>query len=349
MKRPTAFSHLLAIMILATFSAAQKYTVTDLGTIGGNLSYATGVNNAGQVVGSSYISKQNGIYHGFIWTAASGLQDLGTLGGNNSYANAINNAGQVVGCSDISTNNTIPGHAFLWTQAGGMQDLGTLGNGSCATGINGAGEVIGIFTVNTNSDNHAFIWSGSTGMVDLGVPVSSNTYAASINSSGMVVGTYYSSTGGNHGFLWTQAGGVQDLGSLGVQEVSGGGINDFGEVVGESEVPPGSADLYAGFRWTTTGGMRRLPSPYPKSDAGASAINAGGEIVGSALNSKILPRATVWLTPTSVHDLNTLTVNSPLILERASALNSMGQIVGVGMLKNNPALSHAYLATPTAK
>jgi probable HAF family extracellular repeat protein len=340
---------LLTFLFLVAFSEAQTYTVTDLGTIGGNLSHATAVNNAGQVVGSSYISQQNGIYHGFIWTASIGLQDLGTLGGNNSYANGINNAGQVVGCSDISTNNTIPGHAFLWTQAVGMQDLGTLGNGSCATGINDAGQVIGVFTVNSNSDNHAFIWSAATGMVDLGVPVSSNTYAASINSSGMVVGSYYSSTGGNHGFLWTQSGGVQDLGSLGVQEVSGGGINDFGEAVGQSEVPPGSADLYAGFRWTATGGMRRLPSPYPKSDAGASAINAAGEIVGSALNSKILPRATVWLAPSGVHDLNTLTVNSPLILERASALNRVGQIVGVGMVKNNPALSHAYLATPTGK
>jgi probable HAF family extracellular repeat protein len=340
---------ILTVFFLATISAAQTYTVTDLGTIGGNISYASGVNNAGQVVGSSYTSNKNAIDHGFIWTASTGLQDLGTLGGNNSYANAINNAGQVVGCSDISTNNTIPGHAFLWTQSGGMQDLGTLGNGSCATGINDAGQVIGVFAVNSNSDNHAFIWSASTGMVDLGVPVSSNTYAASINSSGMVVGTYYSSTGGNHGFLWTQAGGVQDLGNLGVQEVGGGGINDFGEVVGQSEVLPGSADLYASFRWTATGAMKRLPSPYPKSDAGASAINASGEIVGFALNSKILPRATVWLTSTSVHDLNTLTKNSPLILERASALNSVGQIVGVGMIKNNPALSHAYLATPTGK
>src|SRR5271166_3800752 len=91
-----------------------------------------------------------------------------------------------------------------WTRSGGMQDISTTGNGSCATGINDAGQVIGMFTVNSNFDNHAFIWTASTGMVDLGVPVSSNTYAASINNSGMVVGTYYSSTGGYHGFLWTQ-------------------------------------------------------------------------------------------------------------------------------------------------
>jgi probable HAF family extracellular repeat protein len=78
MERQTAFSHLLAILLLATFGTAQKYTVTDLGTFGGNISYASSVNASGQVIGSSYISKWSGIYHAFIWTAATGLQDLGT-------------------------------------------------------------------------------------------------------------------------------------------------------------------------------------------------------------------------------------------------------------------------------
>lgn len=350
MKIPSVFLRLAAFLILCgAFAVAQKYTVTDLGTIGGNLSYASAVNDSGQVVGSSYISKQNGIYHGFIWTAATGLHDLGTLGGNNSYALGINNAGQVVGCADVSPSNLVPGHAFLWTQAGGMQDLGTLGGGSCALGINDVGQVVGLSTVSTNVDNHAFIWSVSTGVQDLGVPVSSNTYAASINKNGMVVGTYYASSSGNHAFLWTQSGGVQDLGNLGIQQASAGGINDFGEAVGSSEVPPGSADLYAGFRWTTSGGLRRLPSPYPSSDATASAVSATGEIVGFALNSKIQQRATVWLTPSSVHDLNSLTVNSPMILVMARGVNSVGQIVGVGRLKTNAALAHAFLATPTGR
>ena len=122
-------------------------------------------------------------------------------------------------------------------------------------------------------------------MQDLGVPASSNTLATFINNGGMVVGTYYSSSSGNHGFLWTQTGGVQDWGNLGIQEVSAGGINAFGEVAGSSEVAPGRADLYAGFHWTASGGMRRLPSPFPKYDATASAISSTGEIVGFSLNS----------------------------------------------------------------
>lgn len=336
----------LALLFLTVLSTAQKYTVTDLGVLGENISYANAINDSGQVVGSSYINQTTAAYHAFLWTAASGLKDLGTLGGQNSYAYGINNAGEVVGCADVSPSDLVPGHAFLWTESGGMQDLGSLGNGSCAFSINNAGQVVGYSTVNTNNDQHAFLWSAATGMQDLGVPVSSQTVATSINDSGMVVGTYYT-TLGTHAYLWTQTGGVQDLGNLGIPNASGGSINALGEIVGRSEVPPGRSDLYAGFFWTSTSRMRRMTSPYFGEDATASAISSTGEVVGFALNSQIEQRATVWLTPSKVHDLNHLTVNSPLTLEMANGVNSQGQIVGVGSEKANSTLAHAYLATPT--
>lgn len=349
MKRPTTQIAFFVVLFLATCSSAQKYTVTDLGVFGGDISYATAINDSGQVVGASYINKATAVDHAFVWSATTGLQDLGTLGGYNSRAMGINNAGQVVGCADVSLNDRVPSHAFLWTQSGGMQDLGSLGGGSCAFAINDAGQVVGYSTVNTNFDQHAFLWTAASGMQDLGVPVSSETFAASINDSGMVVGTYYESVGGTHAFLWTQAGGIEDLGSLGVQEVSAGSINDLGQVVGSSEVPPGRSDLYAGFVWTASRKMVRLPSPYPNNDATASAINATGEIAGFSLNPKIEQRATVWLTPSNVHDLNEFAPSSPLILEMASGLNNLGQIVGVGTDKKNSAITHAYVATPTGK
>jgi probable HAF family extracellular repeat protein len=197
----------------------------------------------------------------------------------------------------------------------------------------------------TNDDNHAFIWSASTGMKDMGVPVSSNTFATSINDSGKAVGTYYDSATGYHAFLWTQNGGVQDLGNLGQPYATAGSINSYGEVVGRSEAKPNTT---LGYLWTAQGGMRALPSPY-KNDATANAVSSTGEIVGFSLNTKDSQRATVWLTPTSVHDLNELTVNSPLILAMAYGVNSLGQIVGVGFDKSNSALQHAFLATPKGK
>lgn len=74
-------------------------TAMGIGTLGGASTYASGINDAGQVVGYSYVA--GGALHAFI-TGPDGMsmRDLGTLGGNgNSYANGITGAGQVVGDS----------------------------------------------------------------------------------------------------------------------------------------------------------------------------------------------------------------------------------------------------------
>src|SRR5436309_1672459 len=56
----------------------QNGTMTDLGTLpGGYASYAYGINDAGQVVGTSEDS--SGLRHAFLWSAGT-MADLGTLG-----------------------------------------------------------------------------------------------------------------------------------------------------------------------------------------------------------------------------------------------------------------------------
>jgi probable HAF family extracellular repeat protein len=124
------------LTIACPASALPAYSITDLGTLGGNYSSGWGINNAGQVVGLADTAGNN---HAVLWQN-NGITNLGTLGGSKSVAWAINNAGQVVGFADTSENNS---HAFLW-QGGTMTDLGTLGgNYSSANGINGAGQVVG--------------------------------------------------------------------------------------------------------------------------------------------------------------------------------------------------------------
>src|SRR5260370_33645707 len=79
-----------------------RFTVTDLGTLGGMNSQATGINNRGQVVGSSTL-QGDAITRAFLWEDGL-MTDLGYVGGTVSKANSINNRGQTVGASEITAN-----------------------------------------------------------------------------------------------------------------------------------------------------------------------------------------------------------------------------------------------------
>ena len=143
-------------------SGTLNTSTDDLGTLGGMLSWATGVNASGQAVGWSDIGSKNTnnteVYHAFLY-ANGKMNDLGTLPElENSTATAINSSGQVVGF--------VSGHAgftvgpFCWTPTvpngavGTMQNLNALipdqSNArvpwdlQIAKGINNYGQIVGV-------------------------------------------------------------------------------------------------------------------------------------------------------------------------------------------------------------
>ncbi|MCP4455652.1 MAG: HAF repeat-containing protein, partial [Planctomycetes bacterium] len=132
-------------------------SVTPLGTLGLNKTWATSINNAGQVVGASHV--RINLPHAFVWTNGV-MTDLGNLyDTSTAYSSAqdINNNGVVAG---FSTDGVTQTHAVLWSN-GGTIDLGATGN-SRAEAINDLNQVVG-----TNG-LFAHIWNGGPGGVSLG-------------------------------------------------------------------------------------------------------------------------------------------------------------------------------------
>jgi probable HAF family extracellular repeat protein len=71
---------------------AQRYSVTDLGTLGGGTSKGYGINASGQVTGEAVTT--GGVFHAFQYAPGSHMIDLGTLGGGSSTGYSINASGQ---------------------------------------------------------------------------------------------------------------------------------------------------------------------------------------------------------------------------------------------------------------
>jgi probable HAF family extracellular repeat protein len=156
----------------------------DLGTLGGANSVGWGINNSGEIAGSSYTA--NGIDDPFSWTLAGGMKDLLPrhvyYTGGRGYA--INRYGNIAGW--VYTKTTI--YPALWT-ANGLTLLPTLGGTSAfAYGINGNNHVVG-YSATTSNTTHAFLWTQANGIVDLGTLGGANSVAYGINRVGQVVGT----------------------------------------------------------------------------------------------------------------------------------------------------------------
>jgi probable HAF family extracellular repeat protein len=125
--------------------------MVDLGTLGGTPSYASAVNDAGQVVGTSYIPSR--AFHAFSWTQADGMVDLGTLGGNSSQAYAENANGEIVGYAYTAHNAM---HATLWPVAPGAPSAVSAvpGDGQATVSFTApaftGGAAISTYTVSTS-------------------------------------------------------------------------------------------------------------------------------------------------------------------------------------------------------
>lgn len=226
-------------------------TMTALPTLGGNNSFAAGVNDAGQIVGfaenvnddPSCGAPQVLDYDGVIWEPNHQMRTLPPASGDAvSQAVSINSAGAAVGSSGPCgpPNNLGYGtaHALLWPRHGGPINLGTLGGttANIAAAINDRGDVVGQSAVTGNTTYHAFYWQHGT-MSDMGtLPGDGLSEALGLNDRKQAVG-YSCDANGCRAFIW-QNGAMSDLNLLvhrsRLSLIYAGDINDKGWIVGQA-------------------------------------------------------------------------------------------------------------------
>jgi len=333
-----------AIVVLTLHSRAAlaevKYTVTDLGTLGGSDSWSDALNDSGELVGGSMcaggLPAQAYIYRNGL------MGGLGSLGGL-SLALGVNNAGVVVGRSNLSDNVT--SHAFRWDSSAGMLDLGTLGGAqSSAVAINAGGDIVG-WSQNTTGNGHAFSRTGGTIVkwYDLGTLGGDYSVALGVNDNGQIVGSSTATPGSSplRATYWSSSiSSPVDLGTLGGQGAEAFKINNNGVIVGYSYLLgdfTAHAFVYSGGAMTDLGSFGGWSEAFGLNDA--------GDVVGSSRDALNIEHAFLY-SGGVVTDLNTV-VQCPVgqYLRTAMDINSSGQIAAQVYDKNTGAY-HAVLLTP---
>jgi probable HAF family extracellular repeat protein len=339
------------------------YSVTDLGTLGGNNSIPFWITNSGDVVGVSdtgrFDSSGFPIDHAFVWSKGS-MRDLGTLGGNNSSAAVANNEGQIVGSSDVTGGAT--SHATLWDK-GAIIDLGTLDGPdvpSASFSINNRREIVGA-SFRADGTFHGVLWQNRE-MTDLGTlgGPNTNSLAGGINDNGQIVGISQLNDVPSPilGFppfdavIWYK-GVITDLGPgpNGGIGTAGFNINNRGQAVGRIAIPnPTEGAVAHAFLWES-GIMHDLGVPGGLGDDNSEALslNNNGQIVGDSgvgfIETYNSDHALLWQDGEWT-DLNTLIpANSGYHLIVAFDVNARGQIV-VCAVQQSTGNIHAALLTP---
>ena len=160
----------------------------------------TGLNDAGQVVGSMAPADNPDAQQGFLWSQGSGLAAVGAASSFTS-ANAISPSGQVVGVAPATSDATLQ-HAFTRTAARVVTEIPTLGGSfGAAYAVSSTGGVAGSSTIADDSAMHAFFWTTS-GLLDMGTLGGSDSFGVAVNASAQVVAFSATESGDNHAVVW---------------------------------------------------------------------------------------------------------------------------------------------------
>jgi YVTN family beta-propeller protein/probable HAF family extracellular repeat protein len=345
-----------AVSVIAVAGATGPfYTFADLGTLGGESSYASALNNNGLIVGTAQAIKGN-----YAFRYAHGIrQNLGVLSTDKedfSSAQAVNDAGVAVGyCPVNNLTAKAVNHACIFAN-GNVTDIGTPGLISYASGINDQSWIVG----NSQFGNvafHAFLFRpGDSAPEDLGTLGGTNAGAISIDNYGLIAGQSQNAAGNYVPFFAFAGGSKISLialptlgGKLGIAHATAEPIGDIVAVGGSvvSAYGPGHA-----VKWSLA------TKGYPITDLGtlpggdnseANSVNSTEQIVGVSSGSSIVAFVHAFIVENGLmRDLNDLTDGLPsgCVLTEATGINDYGQICGYATLSPY-GFNHGFMLSPT--
>ena len=311
---------------------ASDYRIIDLGTLGGDTSAATAINDRGHVVGHS--TTDDGQTRAFIYYNGR-MRNIGSPRGE-SRALDISNRGHVGG---FFLNNSGSSRGFVWRRTDGftvMEDLVRKGTrNSVVYAVEKNGDAYG------QSSNRPVVWRDA----DPRALSSRNGAVFNVSDGRVPVGE-----------LEDDPFSFRPPLKLGNPNGRALGINENREIVGWQNA---GGDLQA-VLWklsasrefvldrTVIGGLTDNPNADAEFST-ANAINDDGIVVGSSLTDDPSVRhAFVWQDG-EIDDLNDL-LDGPgatdWLLVSANDINERGQIVGTGIINGQ---EHAFLLEPIAE
>lgn len=328
----------LVASILSFCSPVSGTTITDLGTLGGNWSDASAVNDSGLVTG---LMSENDDGHVYTYQNGKFIDLFPILDGLTGEPTGLNQNGVIASATNVN------GFFFPTTydaSTGARTVISGLGGQSgnlvgFATAVNNFGQAVGYAYV-PSGEWHPFFYSAGL-TTDLGClpgeDVPCYGYALGINDTGEIVG----GTGKEHAFRWKEG----EMKRLDPDGMTGRAyaVNSQGQITGYV------CDATYCYGFISDGEDITIIETPPSFYTAGFAINEAGTIAGAVWlkNNKLCrncypdPHAFVKANGGPFIDLNTLlSANSGWILSWAFGLNNKGQVVGTGIVNGS---YHAFL------
>lgn len=330
-----------------TLIVERPYTLTYLGTVGGlPQSRATGINEAGQVVGYSTTitpadEAVNGA-RGWIWQ--NGALTEVTVSGRTVFGVAplaINDRGQIGGFVSAA------GGPFVALWDGGQATLASVTGGSIFGGMNERGEIVGGWRAQLctrNCSGGGWIFRAGT-VREISNQGQLRIFPEGIDDTGRIAGTLFtvqSGTESSRAFVMQNDSAPATFLPTNAIASEAHDIDSQGRVVGQDLV-----DGYRGFLWTPGGALVHFGRLGGGFIAVATDVNDQGAAVGRSNCEGCTGFLPVLFRGATVTRIEDLFVAGDWVWETSTDINNRGQIVGVGTHRTTGARGALLLTPPT--